>query len=207
MSTRSVIGILHKDGTIDAHYCHSDGYWSWNGRILFESYQDRAKIQKLIDLGAQSVLQPELGEKHDFDWRSKMQKRADESYEDFFARQDADPRAQMSRFYGRDRGEKDVGTTFYSSIEDLVSEGATEQYLYLWDESREAWIGCATPYRAESPAAFDWHLLSDLAEADWKDGRDDKGNNPTVPIIPLFDRPVAANDAEPVEDERARAIF
>jgi len=128
MSTRSRIGILHADGSIDAHYCHSDGYFDHNGRILHEHYQDVAKIQELIDLGDMSVLGPEIGEKHDFEWMSQ----------EYFSKGDHsgyanDPRGKMCLFYNRDRGENVGPPAHYSG---LLAFGADfEEYAYLWVEA------------------------------------------------------------------------
>ena len=38
MSTRSWIGMVNKDGTVNASYCHFDGCPSGNGKILLENY-------------------------------------------------------------------------------------------------------------------------------------------------------------------------
>ena len=64
MSTRSMIAIKNEDGTYTGIYCQSDGYISNNGMILNKYYNDRDKVQRLIDLGAISFLgqQPEPDE-------------------------------------------------------------------------------------------------------------------------------------------------
>jgi len=56
MSTRSAIGIQRKDGTIEAIYCHCNGYPTGNGVILFNCYNDVKKINKLLKLGDISIL-------------------------------------------------------------------------------------------------------------------------------------------------------
>ena len=56
MSTRSSIAIKNEDGSIDAIYCHNDGYLTNNGAILYKNYQDPAKVQQLINLGSISSL-------------------------------------------------------------------------------------------------------------------------------------------------------
>ena len=66
MATRSNIGILNEDGTVDYIYCHFDGYLQWNGRILNEHYDSEAAVRDLIALGDLSSLAPELGEKQEF---------------------------------------------------------------------------------------------------------------------------------------------
>jgi hypothetical protein len=59
MSTRSAIIMKDGDG-YKGVYCHSDGYLSWNGKILLENYQDENKVRELIGLGDLSILRPEL---------------------------------------------------------------------------------------------------------------------------------------------------
>ena len=39
MGTSSMIGVYNKeDGSVTATYCHYDGYLSYNGRLLMQSY-------------------------------------------------------------------------------------------------------------------------------------------------------------------------
>lgn len=56
MSTRSNIGILNQDGTVDYIYCHYDGYLDHNGKILNEYYNTEDKVRELISLGDMSAL-------------------------------------------------------------------------------------------------------------------------------------------------------
>ena len=60
MATRSTIALEFADGTVQQIYCHNDGYLSYNGRILQESYSDPFKLRDLIDLGSISSLAPTL---------------------------------------------------------------------------------------------------------------------------------------------------
>jgi hypothetical protein len=57
MGTSSHIGILMDDGTVEAIYCHWDGYPSGVGRILKAHYSDRQRALELLDLGDISVLE------------------------------------------------------------------------------------------------------------------------------------------------------
>jgi hypothetical protein len=88
MSTHSNIGIVNDDGSLTYIYCHSDGYPSWNGRILLEHYTDPKKIKELMALGNISSLGANIGRKHDFD-----------NYE-------VSRKNNWTRAYMRDRGEK-----------------------------------------------------------------------------------------------------
>ena len=56
MGTRSKIGILRRDGTVDHVYCHWDGYPEHNGSILFNEYSNINKMNQLIKNGDMSVL-------------------------------------------------------------------------------------------------------------------------------------------------------
>lgn len=51
MSTRSHIGILNDDGTVESVYCHFDGYVQGGvgERLLF--YQTEAQVRKLLSYG------------------------------------------------------------------------------------------------------------------------------------------------------------
>lgn len=108
MGTRSTIGILNTDGTVHAIYCHWDGYYSHNGRILWENYVDEPKVRELIALGALSSLGENIGEKHNFNNAPDDQCNA----------------------YGRDRGETDVDASVYESEAKFWSSGQEYNYLY-----------------------------------------------------------------------------
>lgn len=56
MSTRSLIGIVKKDGSIQSIYCHHDGYFEGVGKVLTEDYKDPEKVEALIELGDISSL-------------------------------------------------------------------------------------------------------------------------------------------------------
>ena len=60
MSTRATIGMKLPDNTIQAIYCHNDGYPEGVGATLCKAYTDPAKVKALIDLGALSCLGEEL---------------------------------------------------------------------------------------------------------------------------------------------------
>ena len=60
MSTRSNIGIKRKNGNIEVVYCHSDGYLSYNGKMLLDNYQNLDKVNNLIELGDMSYLKEDI---------------------------------------------------------------------------------------------------------------------------------------------------
>lgn len=56
MSTRSMIALQKEDGTLEAVYCHYDGYPAGVGKTLREHYQDLDKVRALIRGGGMSCL-------------------------------------------------------------------------------------------------------------------------------------------------------
>lgn len=123
MSTNSVIAMVQDDNKIKAIYCHWDGNLKWNGRILFNHYQDTKKIEQLIDLGHLSRLGVEIGKKHDFD--TSYNKHPD-----------------WCCYYGRDRGEEDVEPRVFDNEDDLFdySKNFGAEYIYLFKENKWAYL-------------------------------------------------------------------
>jgi hypothetical protein len=56
MGTRSTIALEFADGTVEAVYCHWDGYLENNGKILATHYMDPFKVKELVALGGFSSL-------------------------------------------------------------------------------------------------------------------------------------------------------
>ncbi len=111
MGTRSFIGVECEDG-IYAIYCHWDGYPEHNGRILAEHYQDFMKVCTLINGGSLSVLREEIGSTQDFD----------------------NPNENWCVYYGRDRGETDVGYQVFKSEDEFLKSAKDNwaEYAYLF---------------------------------------------------------------------------
>ncbi len=136
MSTRSKIAIKKKDGTVEAIYCHSDGYLEYNGVILNNYYKDPNKVQTLINLGDISCLGPKVHPNpelpHSFDY--------DERQED------------VTVAYGRDRGEKEIDKKVFRDLDTFKEslEGTWCEYAYVFDESNSKWFWSVIPYRDES---------------------------------------------------------
>ena len=111
MSTRSYIGILNSDNSVDYVYCHYDGYPEYNGVILSEYYNNEDIVRDLISLGDLSSLDRELsapeGIVHDFDQRHPG----------------------VSVFYGRDRGDDQF----------IAKTTSVDEYLSK-DFGKESWI-------------------------------------------------------------------
>lgn len=136
MSTRSYIAIEREDGHLDGIYCHSDGYLTHNGAILFDHYQDRDKVEKLISLGDMSYLQPNIdpdpAKEHSFDYEK---------------RQDG-----VCVFYGRDRGETNVSAR---PIKAETARQSWAEYLYVFGKDG---VWYYTELYEDEP---EWHTVED----------------------------------------------
>ncbi|NBX65031.1 MAG: hypothetical protein EBT66_08830 [Bacteroidetes bacterium] len=120
MATRSFIGILNKDNTVDYIYCHWDGYPDYNGVLLVENYSNIDDVRDLISLGDLSSLAPNIsapeGCEHSFESRYK----------------------DVCVFYGRDRGDVDVSakkTTVDEYLSKSFGDSSWVEYRYLFDPS------------------------------------------------------------------------
>ena len=122
MGTRSRIGVMHGD-KLKSVYCHWDGYLSNNGKIL-QNHYDSAKANHLVSLGDISSLRPEIGVVHPFStWDTDM---SPAEYEAQFA--------NMTTFYGRDRGESGVDFTVDQSYDEFLSKDYDYEYYYIMND-------------------------------------------------------------------------
>ena len=117
MATRSFIGILNKDDSVDYIYCHWDGYPEHNGVLLNDFYNNEDTVRDLISLGDLSVLAPNIsapeGEEHSFE----------------------NPVKDVCVFYGRDRGEnlQSRKTTVSEYLSKGYGDNTWVEYRYLYD--------------------------------------------------------------------------
>lgn len=123
MGTRSMIGVRNENGTIDAIYCHWDGYPEHNGRILVDHYSDEARVRDLIALGDISSLRIEIGEQHPFDTYTLKPEELDPRWE------------RWTKAYGRDRGETGVDARNFHNDTFFVggADSCGAEYAYLFD--------------------------------------------------------------------------
>ena len=123
MATRSVISKIDKkvsNGEITAVYCHSDGYLSWNGKILNEHYTNGNKVDELLSNGGISVLNENIG-KPGIDFND---------YKKFGS-------LKQSRFYHRDRGEELKIQTWNDGLRSFVEETKSSygaEFIYMFEE-------------------------------------------------------------------------
>jgi len=123
MATRSTIALEFADGTIGQVYCHWDGYLQHNGKILLENYMDPFKLRDLIDLGDISSLGAEIGVKHPFDNPGMFGTPAYQAYKDQYG--------DMTKFYGRDRGEFGTDAKYFKDFADYKDNHQYEEYSYI----------------------------------------------------------------------------
>ena len=149
MATRSTIAIELDDGKIYQVYCHWDGYLDHNGKLLLEHYADENKALELIQNGDISSLGSEVGEKHDFDARYDR----------------TDPRDTWTKYYGRDRGESDVGFKTFKDFKDYKDNHQYEEYEYI-RRNNGTWFVCSYDgeYKPLIDAIADEIIEKELAE-------------------------------------------
>lgn len=123
MSTRSVIAVKEKDGTITAIYCHYDGYVEGVGKTLYQHYKDPEAAHELIGLGNISSLGEMLNPTepwHTFDH----------------------PQKGVTVAYCRDRGE-DFQQMEFDDVaafsKELKKYLYTIDYVYVYDMADEKW--------------------------------------------------------------------
>jgi hypothetical protein len=118
MSTNSRI-FIKENNTYDGIYCHWDGDIEGVGMTLHNHYQDFEKIRMLLTLGNLSVLEEEIGKRHDF----------------------INPKDGWCISYGRDRGDKDnhAITLQESELNTFLDCHDNIEYLYVYDTKDSTW--------------------------------------------------------------------
>ena len=121
MATRARIALELKDGSFISSYQHWDGYPGGLGFNLIENWDNYRKVKEAIELGDASKWGMIVGEKVDFDDR------------------DNDVHDVQNVYYGRDRGEKDVGYRKHLNGVCLLDEAfdCGEEFLYIFKETKD----------------------------------------------------------------------
>lgn len=142
MSTRSRIGILKKNGSIESIYCHLDGYPEWVGKKLYRYYNNQEKINNLIKLGDISHLENNL-----------------------------EPDPEMPHKFGHDTEQKDVVVAYHRDrnedwnfVKPLLSKDIKEfekycldsdqEFAYLYDEKNSKFIWSKIPWNSDDKMEF-----------------------------------------------------
>lgn len=122
MSTRSYIAKQVGENQYRTIYCHSDGYLTHNGAMLYDHFNDAEKLDELLNLGDISYLAPNINpdpsKPHSFNY--------DE-------RQDG-----VIVAYGRDRGDKDVEAKMFTQGQ-LTSTDSWIAYIYVFNKDGQ-WV-------------------------------------------------------------------
>lgn len=124
MATRSNIGIINENGTVEVIYCHWDGSPSTNGKILLEHYTTNEKVRELINLGAISTLQKNPGKPPEGHSRKT-------------------PKDDYVIAYHRDWGETLEPAAVYEDVTMVASECFVDndvEYLYLFCSIQRKWF-------------------------------------------------------------------
>lgn len=132
MSTRSLIGMLNADNSIDIIYCHWNGYPSNQCPLLTQFYNTTDKVRSLLALGGISYLAEKLEptiDSHSFDT----------------------PEHGVVVAYHRDRGEdwEHNKSVHFADIDELINDGGWEDYIYLFNVQTNSWQYAPT-YRLKS---------------------------------------------------------
>lgn len=148
MSTNALIGIEEKDGSVKTIYCHFDGYLTWVGRILLESYNTEDRVRELLSLGDISSLgestEPSMVvSEYGFDYIADKRFQAlDKPTQNMMKGEDH----FHTTAYHRDRGEAwdDVKPVIYPSIDQIEKQEFT--YVFVpgkgWLVDYPESIGC-----------------------------------------------------------------
>ena len=143
MSTRSRIGILKKDGSIDSIYCHLDGYPEGVGLKLYKHYNNIEKINKLIQLGDISHLENKIKPfpliKHEFGYDTEQK--------------------NVVVAYHRDRKEEweRVKPTHSQNIKEFEQycKESDQEYAYLYDEKKKIFLWSSIPWETNEKMNFE----------------------------------------------------
>lgn len=122
MSTRSYIAKQISKNQYKTIYCHSDGYLTHNGAMLFDHYSDADKLDELLNLGDISYLAPNINPDPSMPHSFKYDERQD----------------GVIVAYGRDRGDKDVEAKMFSQRQ-LTSTDTWCAYIYVFNKDNQ-WV-------------------------------------------------------------------
>jgi len=129
MATRSFIHVQREDGNWARIYCHNDGYYENNGRLLHQFYNSQERAEALVALGDLSSLGESIGVKHRFDFYQDLSKKHGGNYSEMKADPEYQRLSSMCNFYGRDRGEENVEAQIGESLEDVFEK---DEFTYVW---------------------------------------------------------------------------
>lgn len=145
MSTRSAIGIK-ENGKVRGIYCHYDGYISGNGLELVSFYKDKARVEKLINLGNLRCLGVNF-------YPPKITFPDRESY-DYCFRASGHYKISFCDFYG---GSDEKAKEFNNDYD--FTTGIDGEYAYLFDTSKNKWFVLESDVETKKITYFDLEKL------------------------------------------------
>ena len=112
MATRARIGIENADGSIFTSYHHWDGYPAGLGYNLLMNWNDADKLREAISLGDAS------------NWGKRIAPVDEHSFDS--------PEEDVNVYYGRDRGENNVGAKTFPDFQIFADDYAMagEEFAY-----------------------------------------------------------------------------
>ncbi len=131
MATRSYIGVQKPDGSIEAVYCHFDGYPQGVGHTLHTYHNSLLAAASILELGDLSYLAeklaPEPGEVHKF----------------------GNAIEGVTVAYMRDRGETGLEARTFPNVKTFTqaAKDSWAEYVYLFRDG--AWSYSSVPERGE----------------------------------------------------------
>ena len=130
MSTRSLIGIKNKDGSVTGIYCHNDGYVVGGvGETLHKYYNNEDRVRELINLGDLSSVHEHIAPIKEFDL-------AEYHEEDGLRKHSFDHRhGGCTVAYHRDRNEP-LNLPEYKDEEEYVAAERWQSFNYLWKDGK-----------------------------------------------------------------------
>jgi len=121
MSTRSRIGILYQDGTVESIYCHQDGYPEYTGYFLENFYTSTKLVEILLSKGDISNIATS------YDWNLKQQT--------------FDNKELLSlKTYGQ-RGEK-CPSVMHKDVKEYLKYDSDDEYKYLFANGEKEYLKC-----------------------------------------------------------------
>lgn len=122
MATRSMVGIINENNTVNAIYCHLNGHLEYMTDMLSHYYETEEKATELVALGGISYLSKKLD--------------PSTRYHSFY-----DPEPDVTVAYVRDRGEnwEDNKPICYESVDELLQKENWCRYFYLYDAKMQCW--------------------------------------------------------------------
>ena len=121
MSTRSRIGILYQDGTVESVYCHQDGYPEYTGYFLENFYTSTKLVKLLLSKGDISNIATS------YDWNYKQQT--------------FDNKELLSLKTYAQRGEK-CPSVIHEDVKEYLKYDSDDEYKYLFANGEKEYLDC-----------------------------------------------------------------